>query len=162
AESLRDAAGGESALRRSRPRDVAGKEYWFAIKKPKDGPKVCKSLDGPWSEGIDAAKAALTRHETIDVELETAHLRGGVEPLVVDGTMQTGSGVLVAANGCFLLNATLANPARRALAYRVVQWAGDGPSNIAFVEGGSILSEPPSWPSVFSLLKVSPFGWVVA
>jgi hypothetical protein len=68
----------------------------------------------------------------------------------------------VVASGAFLLNATLVNPARRPLALRVVDWVGEPPRNVAFVEGSSVLGTGPAARSIFALLRVPPFGWVAA
>ena len=66
------------------------------------------------------------------------------------------------ASGAFLLNATLVNAARRPLALRVVDWAGESPRKVAFVEGDGVLGDGPAAQSIFALLRVPPFGWVAA
>lgn len=161
AETLRSEAKGWSTLSFRRPKERAGREDWFAVKDGGATPQVCKTLEGPWSAGIDPARAALERHETVVVGDETVLLRGDGEPLVVEWTVRGGSRVLVAANGSFLLNETLVNAERRPLALRVVDWVDDVGLNVAFVEGGNILAGAPSAPSGFALLFVPPFGWVV-
>jgi hypothetical protein len=145
------------------PKEVASPEDWFAVEVPEpDVATVCTTLGGPWGREIDPARAALTRHETLKVESETVLLAGDDRPLAIEWTRFNDSRVLVVASGVFLLNATLVNPARRPLALRVVDWAGDSPRNVAFVEGSSVLGEEASMPSVFKLLRVPPFGWVAA
>src|SRR5262245_38549861 len=52
---------------------------------------------------------------------------------------------------------------RRDVRWRcTVRWVGDEPLHVAFVEGRHLLSGPAVEPSVFSLLTIRPFGWVVA
>jgi len=144
------------------PKEVADAAAWFAVSKAKDGPKTCKELDGPWAEGIEAKAASLSRHETFKVESETVLLEGDGAPLVIEWGRYNDSRVLALANGSFLLNAALLKQARRPLALQVVGWLGEEPAHIAFVEGGAVAREAAAMPSVFSLLRVHPFGWVAA
>ena len=128
-----------------------------------DLPEVCKTLGGPWAEGIDPVQASLTRHETLDAASEEEILlEGDGKTLAMEWQRSNDARVLVVANGSFLLNAALVNRARRPLALRVARWAGDEPMNVAFVEGSFVLGDPPAQPSVFGLLKISPFGWLAA
>ena len=88
-------------------------------------------------------------------------------------TRPNDSEVLAVAGGGFLLNLPLTEPARWPLAERTVAWT-DGrvdadaahdphqPRNVAFVEGSSVMLGTVAEPSVFVLLKVSPFGQVAA
>jgi hypothetical protein len=146
------------------PKEAANADDWFAIKNSKvaTGPTVCKTLGGPWAQGVDPARAAVSRHETIKVEAEIILLEGDGEPLAIEWSRYNASRVLAVANGSFLLNEPLVNPARRPLARRVVLWAGSEPSHVAFVEGRYVLGGPPQPRSVFELLEVPPFGWVMA
>jgi hypothetical protein len=144
-------------------KQTAGPEEWFAVENPKvNSAVVCTVLDGPWGHGIDAARAALPRHQTLKVVSETVLLAGDDQPLAIEWTRNRGSRVLVIASGAFLLNAALANPARRPLGLRVVNWAGEAPRKVAFVEGLSVLGDAPGPRSVFELLWVPPFGRVAA
>ena len=78
---------------------------------------VCKTLGGPWSEGIDPVQASLTRHETLDAASEEEILlEGDGKTLAMEWQRSNDARVLVVANGSFLLNATLVNRARRPLA----------------------------------------------
>ncbi len=153
----------------------ASPEDWFATepndpKRPNDV-TVCRNLEGPWSLGVDSTAAALPRRETLRAESnENVVLGGDGGKLAVTWSFSgdeegddTGN-VLVLANGSFLLNAGLLNKARRPLAARVVDWVGDGPSNVAFVEGTNVLADPveSSETSMFHLLTVEPFDWVAA
>ncbi|WP_406701055.1 hypothetical protein V5E97_19910 [Singulisphaera sp. Ch08] len=161
AEKLQKEAAQQGTKEETRPKEIARPEEWFAVSTSQD-PTTCKTLDGFWSLGIDPVKAKLPRHETLKVEAETVLLEGDGKPLVIDWTLFNDSRVLVAANGSFLLNGALLNPARRPLAMYTVQWVGEEPLNVAFVEGRYLLNDAPTSPSVFSLLKIRPFGWVVA
>ncbi|SIO08968.1 hypothetical protein SAMN05444166_2390 [Singulisphaera sp. GP187] len=162
AETLRNEAAKQDVGEGARPKEIARPEEWFAVNPAPDPATTCKTLDGFWSQGIDPARARLPRHETLKVESESVLLEGDGKPLVIDWTLFNGSSVLVAANGSFLLNGALLNHARRTLAMRTVEWVGEDALNVAFVEGRYLLNGPPAAPSVFALLKIWPFGWVVA
>jgi hypothetical protein len=133
-----------------KPPPVARPDEWFAVESPKPapGPVVCKTLDGPWASGVDPARASITREETLKVESETVLLKGDGKPLAIEWTRPNGSRVLVVANGSFLLNEPLTNPARQPLARRVVLWPGIDPRKLAFVESQFVLgaAEQPPWP----------------
>jgi hypothetical protein len=162
AETLRDQAVKQDEREAVWAKTIARPEDWFAVKPSKNPPTTTKTLDGFWSEGIDPSRARLPRHETLKVESETVLLEGDGQPLVIEWTLFNESRVLAAANGSFLVNGALLNRARRPLANHTVDWVGDEPLNVAFVEGRYLLSGPPAGPSVFSLLTIWPFGWVVA
>lgn len=162
ARTLRDQAAEDGEEERAWAKDVARPEDWFAVNRSNKASKACKMLDGSWSVGVNPAKASLPRHETLEVDAETVLLEGDGEPLVIEWTLYNESRVLVAANASFLVNGALLNRARRPLAIRTVRWVGDESLNVAFVEGRHLLSGPPESPSVFALLKIWPFGWVVA
>jgi hypothetical protein len=151
----------------------------FHVQPATGGKTTCKTLDGPWAEGVDASKAALPKHEALKVDEEIVLLRGDDQPLVISWIMPFNrSRVLVAANGSFLLNVTLAEPDRRLLSLRTARWVGgeesadedeyvdvsgpERPKNVAFVEGYFVTAENQPQPSVFALLTVQPFGWVAA
>jgi hypothetical protein len=161
------------AKKAGKPKAVAPSGELFSLKESTKGPSVCKELGGPWAKGVDAAKAALTKHQTIKLGGEELLLSGDGEPLVVTWRHQNTSAVLVVANGSFLLNVPLVNRARWPLAERTVAWAAgaseeDGeeapmePKRIAFVEGGFVLSGPFGPPSVFEIARKPPFDWPVA
>jgi|GEM_PF-1462707 len=162
AKQLRDDAVSADSQKREWPKQVARPEDWFDLNRPKDPPTACKTLEGPWSEGVDPARARLSRHETFKVEAERVLLEGDGQALVMDWTLYNQSRVLAVANGSFLLNGALLLPARRPLASYTVDWVGEEPLNVAFVDGRAPLSSPSADPSVFALLKIHPFGWVVA
>lgn len=154
------------------PKHTANPEDWFSVETGKPA-EVCKALGGPWTDGLDEVKAALSRHETLKVDSEVVLLSGDGKPLVITWDRFNGSRVLVAAGGMFLLNLPLVEPARWPLAVRAVDWACEGegenedgetrptrPKRVAFVEGAFVLSGEASSPSVFRLLTLPPFGWV--
>jgi hypothetical protein len=134
---------------------VARPEEWFAVDTTNaaTGPVVCKTLGGPWSVGVDPARAAIAREATLKVDSETVLLEGDGKALAIEWTRSNGSRVLVVANGSFLLNESLANPARHPLARRVVLWPGADPRKVAFVETRFLLGateqssgfEPSNW-----------------
>ena len=78
------------------------------------------------------------------------------EVLALEWEVDRGSRVLAIANGSFLLNLPLVNPARRPLAGRVAEWIGAEPRRVAFVEGPLLLGEselPPAIPGHLSLTR---------
>ncbi len=93
-------------------------------------------------------------------------LSGDDSALVIESDHFEGKGLIVA-NGSFLLNGGLLNPARRPLAVRVVDWVGKGPRNVVFIEGArpweaSGGGEEEERPSGFSLLwKWPEMRWVM-
>ena len=147
-----------------KPKEVARVADWFALEPKPAAPSTCKTLDGPWAEGVDAKAAAISKHEVFKVEPdEPVLLRGEGSPLAISWTLDNGSEALAVANASFLLNASLLNRARRPLAMRVVEWIGAGPGHVAFVEGLHPLAEEDGAPSSpFHLFTVAPFGWVAA
>ena len=155
------------------PKEVAKADDWFGTEpidpKNRNTVAICRNLIGPWSEGVDPVAAALPKHEILRAENnEIVLLSGDDGKLAVTWTLRDDSGendqgnVLVVANGSFLLNAGLLNKARRPLANRVVDWIGDGPDHVAFVEGASVLADDATETSMFHLLTVEPFNWVTA
>jgi hypothetical protein len=146
---------------------AAGPESWFAVEIPAvKAATVCKTLGGPWAQGVDAAAAALPRHQTLKVDSETVLLSGDGKTLAMSWTRYNEGRVLVLASGAFVVNAALANPERRRLARRVVDWLGEdapgGRKHVAFVEGGDLFGEGPLERSGLDLLWVFPFGWITA
>ncbi len=145
------------------PDEPADPEYWFEIEDP-EGPTFCQTLTGPWASDIDPETAKITRHRALIATVEDVLLEGDGFPLAMEWSWYEKSSILVLANGSFLLNATLVNPARRPLAFEVVHWAiaGDAPRQVIFVEGASPLSEaadaPPSPWELFS--RVPQLGWI--
>ncbi len=148
---------------KDRPKEVADPREWFAVELARRPPLVCKTLVGPWARGIDPSRATLSVHDALKVETETVYLDGDGAPLAMARTLEGGSQVLVITNGSFLLNAPLANPARRPLALRVVYWVGKEPARVAFVEGRSVLREGGlAFPSMWDIfVRLAPFRWVV-
>ena len=160
---LRDELERTPELAPSKAKAAAAPEDWFAVDDPKTNtPEVCKGLAGPWGRGLDAGRVALPRHATLKFPQEEALLTGDGRPLVIERDRPNDRRVLVVASGAFLLNASLINPARRPLALRVVDWAGESPRKVAFVEGRSVLGEgqPNTWPG--GIPTHPPFPWVAA
>ncbi len=147
-----------------RSRTPARAEDWFPAAANPGPPTTCRTLQGPWADGVDARAAAVASHATFRAEQgETVLLDGDGSTLAMTWTLPGESAVLAVANASFLLNAALLNRARRPLALRVVDWVGPGPRRVAFVEGTSLLADgdAPSG-SPLRLLGVAPFGWVAA
>lgn len=147
---------------------------WFDVETTK-GLSVAKKLSGPWAGGIDAGKAALTIHRPLKVEQKRRLLDGDGMPMVIDWSQRGGGRVLVVSSGVFLLNVPLTEPSRWPLAVRTAHWAENGeggdqdetgvfirPLQVAFVEGSHVSGDAAKPPSVFSLLKIWPFGIVAA
>jgi hypothetical protein len=133
-------------------------EHWFDVES-KDGEVVAKSLKGPWAKGVDSSKAAIPRRDFLKVRSETVLLSSDDKPLAIDWTTLSGSTVLIIVNGSFLLNEPLTRAARRPLAERVLDWVGDQPTHVAFVEGWGPASDQPE-PSMFDLFWIEPLGWI--
>ncbi|MGE3820597.1 MAG: hypothetical protein AB7I30_14385 [Isosphaeraceae bacterium] len=179
-------------------KEVADARSWFALEPPTPDPltspkpqagsfrasgrvatgppsQVCADLSGPWAAGVSSMRAAIPFRRWLKTADEVVLLACGSKALAASWTRNNTSRVLILANGSFALNAALAaNPGRRPLAERVVDWAGfagdeeEGesgatiPKRVAFVEGLHVATEPARQPSVFDLLYVEPFGKVAA
>jgi hypothetical protein len=136
---------------------------WFEFEsKPKE--ETCKTLEGPWAEGVDPTASAIPRHEVFKVlGGEEVYLSGDGQPLAIGWTFANNSRVLVIANASFLLNASLLNHARRPLTMKLVDSFGEKPEHVAFLEGQQVgigSGDDESETSPFHLLKVPPFGWL--
>ena len=153
--------------------DLSRADEWFAVKTTSNGRLACKTLSGPWAEGVDAEAAAIPRNEVFKVDSETVLLKGDDEPLVMTWTRADFGRVLVVANASFLLNAPLVDPARRPLALRTLAWlngrpdqigpsSSDRPRRVAFLEGSLRSGPAAAMPSVFALLEIRPYKWVAA
>ncbi|MGZ3356955.1 MAG: hypothetical protein ACXVBO_19145, partial [Isosphaeraceae bacterium] len=139
----------------------AGPESWFAVGRAADPPRRCKRLGGPWAEDIDAESAALTVHEPLKAGQHEVLLTGDGEVLALEWKVDRGSRVLAVANGSFLLNLPLVNPARRPLAQRVIEWIGEGTRRVAFVEGPQLLGDSEGPPTLIDLVvRIKTFRWV--
>ena len=148
-----------------RSKSAADPVEWFNVTTSSKGPEVCRTLEGPWAEGVDARAAGLVLHERLRPEREeNVLLSGDGSPMAIGWTLDNRSEVLVLANASFLLNAPLVNRARRPLAGRVVDWIGDGPRHVAFLEGRKVAVKPGDDEelsfSPFRLLQVFPFDWI--
>ena len=159
-------AAGRAAVVPDPTDDPADPESWFDVAGSAAGPVVCRTLGGPWSEGIDPGAAALPMDDALVIgEAETVLLTGDGRSLVVDWVWYEDgsepSAVLVLANGAFLLNAGLVNRERRPLAIRVVDWAGPGPRRVAFIEGAFVLEDMAEMPTLWDRIRRLPMLTVV-
>jgi hypothetical protein len=146
-------------------RNPAPPADWYRNATTTPPPTVCKTLDGPWAEGVDSAKAAITRHQVPEVEHdEEVLLRGDGQPLVLNWAWNDGGRVLVVANGSFLLNETLAHRERRKLTEHVLDWLADGGPNIAFIEGRATTEDKdcPLSGTIWEIFCVEPVNRVLA
>jgi hypothetical protein len=143
-------------------KEPAKSAEWFAVESKADKLSTCKTLDGPWAEEVDAASAAVPKHEALKVEGdELILLNGDGSPLVVTWNLVNGSQVLVVANASFLLNASMLNQARRPLTMKVVDWVGSTPLQVALIEKrGWLGGDDENTASQFHLFTVFPFDWV--
>ena len=124
-------------------------DVWFKVEGPKGTALTHKTLGGPWGEGLDAAKVALPNRSSLKPGNEDVLLSADGLPLAIDWDRHNLSRVLVLANGAFLLNEPMTEPARLPLASRVADWitwddvsdvnrldaVRAVPKKVAFVEG---------------------------
>jgi hypothetical protein len=161
AEKLRDDAAGWADHLPSKPAEAAERATWFGTGKPFIPPRAVTKLSGPWVRGIDPERANLTVHEPLEAPGSYVMLAGDKQPIALGRTLYSGGRWLAIANGAFLLNEAMVNPARRGLARRVLDWAGDEPNHVALVEGSFVLGGLEATPSLFALLKRLPvLRWV--
>jgi hypothetical protein len=133
---------------------------WFEVNTGWNPPRTCTNLTGEWAAGIDGVAAGLTVHEAIRSRSCRLLLEADGKPFVMEKTVGAGR-VLVVANGSFLLNEGVANPARRPLAERVLDWVNGGSARVAMVDGPSVLGEGEGMPSLWDLLwRIPPLRWV--
>jgi hypothetical protein len=144
----------------AKAKPAADAREWFESETAWNPPRPCTKLGGPWAQGVDAAAAGLTVHEPLKTARSLVLLEGDGKPLVVEKVIGRGR-VLVIANGAFLLNEAVVNPARRPLTERVIEWAADAPQ-LAFVEGSFVLASEQSSLSIWDLMRRIPsLRWVL-
>jgi hypothetical protein len=161
AESNRERASHWVARLPEKAEKPADRESWFDMGRVAAPPRQCKSLEGPWAVGVNAGEAALTLHEPLELGPEDVLLTGDGEVLAMEWAVDRGSRVLAIANGSFLLNLPLVIPARRPLAERVVEWIGDEPRRVAFVDGPSVLGRMDAPPAFLDMVaRIKSFRWV--
>ena len=95
-------------------------------------------------------------HEPLVADQEHVLLASKGNVLAMEWGTEDNSRVLAIANGSFLLNLPLVNHARRPLTERVVEWIGDDPRRVAFVDGFSVLSGPSPPPSTLRFATAHP------
>jgi hypothetical protein len=162
AEGKLDEAKGWADELPPRAKDAAAAGRWFAVGPPIIPPGACKRLGGPWAGAVDAAAAEIPIHEPLraDPDRDLVLLSGEEKVLAMAWETGEESEVLVVAGGSFLLNLPLAIPARRPLAEKVLDWLGDVPRRVAFVDGSSVMGGPRPPPSLLDLLaRISSFRW---
>jgi hypothetical protein len=146
----------------AKPKTPANSRDWFDSDTGWNPPRVCTKLSGPWADRIDAGAARLTVHEPLKTSRSFVLLEEDGKPLVVEKMIGRGKALLLA-NGSFLLNEALVNPARRPLAERVVEWAdGDDLQQVAFVEGPFVLQGEAGNLTIWALMeRIASLRWVL-
>ncbi|MFO0959047.1 MAG: DUF4350 domain-containing protein [Isosphaeraceae bacterium] len=140
------------------PKKVGAEDFWFSMDPKEGSADACKSLEGPWSRGIDAQQAGLVARKAPAATVENVLLSGDGKVLAMEWSVMADNPRLMAvANGSFLLNAAMLNPARRPLAGRLADWIGDRSGRVVFVEGSNLTGKNPGG---FHLTP--PMYWVVA
>jgi hypothetical protein len=160
AEEERSEAAGWVAKLPEKPKEVADPKVWFTMDEAWAPPRVCTKLSGAWAKGIDAEAALLTVHEPLKADPRCVLLEADGKPIVIDKTRPGQPRVLVVANGSFLLNEALVNPARRPLAEQVADWPVSFGDQVALVEGGYVLDDG-RMPTLWDLLRrIAALRWV--
>jgi hypothetical protein len=137
-------------------RNAAEEARWFVVDRGWIPPRTCTKLNGPWAEGIDTVAAALPLHEPLRQAGWTTLLGSDGQAFVLGKASRGRNRILAIANGSFLLNAALANPARHALARKVVEWHERAHERIAMIEGRNILAAQQEPPTLWELLHRLP------
>jgi hypothetical protein len=159
-EKRAEAADWVSRLPRKAEKGGDPKE-WFVADTAVNPPLVCDKLGGLWARDIDAKGAALTMHEPLRADRRCILLQADDKPFVVDKSLIGAGRVLVIANGSFLLNETLVNPARRPLAELVADWPQSSGERIALLEGSFVLAGEQGMPTIWDLFgRVPALLWV--
>jgi hypothetical protein len=145
---------------------------WFSIDWPEPEAPVA-SLEGPWSQGIDAAKAEVYLSDQFNTHLPTRVLLSTKKvPLVtqIRDPEWGGGRVIAISNGSFLLNMSLVNHENRKLAGKLVDvlrppgrlvmlQSGPGGPPIDPPAGGSALARLfGAWPLNIILLHCAVLG----
>ena len=160
AEEKRSAAADWVAKLPKKAKPAADLGEWFETQTEWNPPRVCSKLSGPWAAEVDARAAALTVHEPLKSARGFILLEGDGKPLVIDKAIGRGN-VLMIANGSFLLNEAVVNPARRPLAEHVIRWAARNAKQVALVEGAFVLGGEAATPTIWDLLRRIPsLRWV--
>lgn len=128
-----------------------------------------KSLAGPWSVGIDAAKTQIELSTRLvpNEEVEKLLWSGDdADDLIVSryqAPYWDGSQLLLVVNGSFTLNLPLVNHEHRKLAARLVAEAGSQ-RKVVFLEsraGGPQIDPPPVDSSIWTLFEAWPLGAIL-
>jgi hypothetical protein len=139
---------------------AANPYQWFEVESGWYPPRTCTKLTGDWALGIDSSSAGLTLHEAIRSRRHSLLLEADGKPFVLEKTIGAGR-LLAIANGSFLLNEGVVNPARRPLAERVLDWVNGVSERVAMVDGPTVLGEGEGMPSLWDLLwRIPPLRWV--
>lgn len=129
----------EAKVRAARPRDLATDDLdcdWFYYEQA-DTRRASK-LGGPWAAGIDPSKAEIFLSTKMIPYRAERLLTFGGDVLVTrySTTYWEASGILLVANGSFLLNLPLVNHENRKLAGKLIAATGE-PGRVVFVESGA-------------------------
>lgn len=140
---------------------------WFVLR-GKRRPRPVRTLQGPWSQGIDPSKVEIELSGRIEPPPQYAVdvlLESDGEVLVSSESWGDGL-LLVVANGSFLLNLPLVNHEHRKLAGRLIETVGPPGKTVVFLESGAegppIGEEdpPPDLPSGIEIVLIVPICWI--
>jgi hypothetical protein len=109
---------------------------WFRYER--EAAQDVRELAGPWSGGIDAAKAQIELRTRLIPPGSAGRLLTSGDDLLASRYAEQywkGSGILLVANGSFLLNLPLVDHQNRKLAGRLIAAAGK-PGQVVFLESG--------------------------
>ena len=145
---------------------------WFVVDSTVKGPGKVTTLNGPWSEGIDASKAEIEINRLIepkgvsfsDVLLES---EGDIIAARISRDYWDDGEAVFVAGGSFLLNLPLVNHEHRKLAAKMINEL-DEPSDVVFLVSNSY-SDPPVYdhepaaemPSSLGVFSMWPLGFIL-
>jgi hypothetical protein len=154
-----------------RPISLEPKELdceWFKIEP--GTPRTIEELSGPWSGGVDAARAEVEMCDRL-VPSENGQTSPRKLLTAADATLAwrrtdgdwDGGKIIVVANGSFLLNLPLVNHQNRKLAGKLVQAVGP-PGRLVFLEsgpGGPPIDPPAGGSALARLFGVWPLNAIL-
>ena len=114
---------------------------WFAIQR--HAGRLAERLGGPWSAGIDAARAEVYVSDEFESEFPSTELLTAGDETVVrrfDAPAWYDGKLIAISNGSFLLNMALVNRENRKLAGKLIESVGSG-ERVVFLQSG--LDGPP-------------------
>jgi hypothetical protein len=146
----------------------SGDAGWYHIDQKRD-PRNVRSLHGnpDWLEGVDPTKLEIELQGRVHPSDDAEVLLESEGDMLISTEPFGESGLIVVANGSFLLNLALVNREHRKLAGRLVHQTGPPRKTVVFLESGpagpEILENDPSLapPSGLEIFNVWPTSWVL-